>query len=38
MEGRARRGRSCSVYRAAFVHEMSCGMIGRRAARCFSFY
>lgn len=30
IEGRAKRRRSCSSYRAAFVHEMRPGLNGRR--------
>ena len=38
IEGEEPRRRSCNDYRAAFVHEIGFGLIGRRAARCFSFY
>lgn len=38
IEGGEGRRKSCKDDRAAFVHEMEVGLIGRRAARCFSFY
>ena len=38
IEGEEGRRKNCNDYSAAIVQEIGFGLIGRRAARCFSFY